>query len=226
MNLFSSITKRRGATLAGIFSVALGSVVLLCGAGSVPVENLLPQGAMQGDLNAGGFSVTNAATVSATNFVLNGAAPNTANGLAQLDGSGDITISGTLTANTVSAANYSGLPSYPSSPTWSDLPRSGYYSNNYTVQPGYYIVYPVSATAIVNLDPAPYDGEMIVLSDALMEWGVVGGAYGVEVSYGSNILIDGPDYSVTPCTTSGTILTYVYNQNNFGWCCYAQPGAF
>ena len=69
---FSSRSKRRGATLAGIFSLALGGVVLLCGAGSVPVENLLPQGAMQGDLNAGGHNLTNAATVSATNVVVSG----------------------------------------------------------------------------------------------------------------------------------------------------------
>jgi hypothetical protein len=67
MNLFS-IWRRSGSTLAGISSLALSSLVLLCGAGTVPVENLLPQGAMQGDLNAGGHSLTNAATVSATNL--------------------------------------------------------------------------------------------------------------------------------------------------------------
>jgi hypothetical protein len=68
---FSSLSKRRGTTLAGVFGLAL-SCVLLCGAGSVPVENLLPQGAMQGDFNAGGHSLTNAATVSATNVVASG----------------------------------------------------------------------------------------------------------------------------------------------------------
>jgi len=70
-NSFFSSCKRRGATLAGVFSLAF-SCVLLCGAGSVPIENLLPQGAMQGDLNAGGHSLTNAATVSATNMVVSG----------------------------------------------------------------------------------------------------------------------------------------------------------
>jgi hypothetical protein len=69
---FSSLSKRRGATLAGVFSLALGCVVLLCGAGSVPIENLLPQGAMQGDLNAGGHNLTNAATVYATTVVVSG----------------------------------------------------------------------------------------------------------------------------------------------------------
>src|ERR1017187_4836266 len=69
---FFSLSKRPGATLAGVFSLALGCVLLLCGAGSVPVENLLPQGAMQGDLNAGGHDLTNAATVSATNVVVSG----------------------------------------------------------------------------------------------------------------------------------------------------------
>jgi hypothetical protein len=71
MNLFSK-TKGPGATLAGIFGLALASVVLLCGAGSVPVENFTPQGAMQADLNAGGHSLTNVATLSATNVTVSG----------------------------------------------------------------------------------------------------------------------------------------------------------
>jgi hypothetical protein len=72
MNFFSK-TKRPGVTLAGIFSLALTTVVLLCGAGAVPIENFAPQGAMQSDLNAGGHNVTNAGTVSATNFTGTGA---------------------------------------------------------------------------------------------------------------------------------------------------------
>ncbi|MCE0484364.1 MAG: hypothetical protein LV479_09025 [Methylacidiphilales bacterium] len=71
---FSSSLRHRGMTVAGILSVALTSVLLLCGAGSVPIENFLPQGPMQGDLNAGGYNITNAATVCATNFAGNGAA--------------------------------------------------------------------------------------------------------------------------------------------------------
>ena len=63
-------------TLGGIFCVALGSVLLLCGAGSVPVENFAPQGPMQTDLNAGGHSITNAATVSGTNVIANALATN------------------------------------------------------------------------------------------------------------------------------------------------------
>lgn len=58
--------------LAGILSVAAGSLLPLDGAGSVPVENLLPQGAMQGDLNAGGHNITNANTISATSLTING----------------------------------------------------------------------------------------------------------------------------------------------------------
>jgi len=69
---FISQMKRPGATAAGIFSLALGSAVLLCGAGSVPVENFAPQGPMQSDLNAGGHNVTNVATISATNVVVSG----------------------------------------------------------------------------------------------------------------------------------------------------------
>jgi hypothetical protein len=69
---FSSLSKRRGATLVGVFSVALSCALLLCGAGSAPVENFLPQGAMQGDLNAGGHNLTNAGTVYATDVVVSG----------------------------------------------------------------------------------------------------------------------------------------------------------
>jgi len=82
MTLFShfSISKRPGATVAGIFSVALCSVVLLCGAGSVPVENLLPQGAMQGDFNGGGHAITNTIGVPRMGLDANDAALNAASG--------------------------------------------------------------------------------------------------------------------------------------------------
>jgi hypothetical protein len=69
---FSFLSKRRGATAVGVFSLAFVCMLLLCGAGSVPVENFLPQGSMQGDLNAGGHNLTNAGTVSATNVVVSG----------------------------------------------------------------------------------------------------------------------------------------------------------
>lgn len=48
---------------AGILGVALSCAVLLCGAGPVAVKNLLPQGTMQGDLDAGGHHIMNAASV-------------------------------------------------------------------------------------------------------------------------------------------------------------------
>jgi hypothetical protein len=54
-------------------------VLLLCGAG------LTPTGTVQrADINANGFSLTNAATVSATNFVLNSSLPNTSGGILAL----------------------------------------------------------------------------------------------------------------------------------------------
>jgi len=55
--------KRPRATAAGILGVALSGVLLLCGAGSLPVKNLLPQGTMQGDLDAGGHNIVNANNV-------------------------------------------------------------------------------------------------------------------------------------------------------------------
>ncbi len=71
MTIFS-ISNRRGTTLAGVFSVALGCVLLLCGAGPAFIENFRPQGPMQADLNAGGHNLTNAATVSAANVIVSG----------------------------------------------------------------------------------------------------------------------------------------------------------
>jgi hypothetical protein len=49
--------------------LAWGFGLPLCGAGSTPVENLLPQGTMQGDLNVGGHNVVNAGTVRAANVI-------------------------------------------------------------------------------------------------------------------------------------------------------------
>lgn len=85
MKLFFKM-KRPGATLGGIFSLALVSVVLLCGAGSVPIENFSPQGAMQANLDAGGHNLTNVATISATNGVFTGSL--TVNGTNITGGSG------------------------------------------------------------------------------------------------------------------------------------------
>ena len=56
--------KKSGATIAGVFSAALGSVLLLCGAGPTPTGNV-----QTSDINANGFSLTNAATVSAANVI-------------------------------------------------------------------------------------------------------------------------------------------------------------
>ena len=95
--------------------MALACVLLLCGAGSVPIENFSPQGAMQADLNAGGHSVTNAATVSGTNVIANALASGVA-------------INGTnITAHTVgtNTLNFSALP--PNGAAGGDL--SGSYPN-------------------------------------------------------------------------------------------------
>src|SRR5476651_1842521 len=69
MNLFSfsSLSKRPGATVAGVFSLALSSVLLLCGAGLTPTGTV-----MKTDINANGHNLTNAATVSATNVIVSG----------------------------------------------------------------------------------------------------------------------------------------------------------
>lgn len=108
-----SFSKRPGASIAGIFSVALCSVVLLCGAGSVPVENLLPQGAMQGDLNAGGHNVTNAATVNATNVVATGSIIGPLNGTNIVSASVANAQLATMGANTIKA-NATGSTAVPS----------------------------------------------------------------------------------------------------------------
>jgi len=53
---FSSLAKRRGTTLAGIFSLALSCVVLLCAARvSVPVGIFYRRRRCKATLNAGGI---------------------------------------------------------------------------------------------------------------------------------------------------------------------------
>ncbi len=57
-----SKTKRSGATWAGMLGMALGSVLLLCGAGLTPTGNV-----QTSDIDAAGHEITNAARVQATN---------------------------------------------------------------------------------------------------------------------------------------------------------------
>jgi hypothetical protein len=64
----TQFSRRKGATLGAVIATALGSVLLLCGAGLTPTGNV-----QTSDVNANGHSITNAATVSATDFVGNGA---------------------------------------------------------------------------------------------------------------------------------------------------------
>ncbi len=66
MKLFMQRTKWPGATVAGILSLALSSMLLLCGAGLTPTGDV-----QKSDINANGFSLTNAATVQATNVYAN-----------------------------------------------------------------------------------------------------------------------------------------------------------
>jgi hypothetical protein len=67
MNISINKYRRPGATLAGIFGLAMSSVLLLCGAGLTPTGQV-----QKADINANGFSLTNAATVSAVNLVGDG----------------------------------------------------------------------------------------------------------------------------------------------------------
>jgi hypothetical protein len=91
-----SNSRRRGASVCGLGGLALASVLLLCGAGNVPVENFTPQGPMQADLNAGGHNVTNAAAISATNVAAGSlTASNVTVGALSAT---NVTVSGSLTA--------------------------------------------------------------------------------------------------------------------------------
>ena len=56
--------RRPGATFVGILGVAMGSVLLLCGAGLTPTGNV-----QRSDINASGYSITNAYNLVATNSV-------------------------------------------------------------------------------------------------------------------------------------------------------------
>jgi hypothetical protein len=130
-----SFSKRPGATIVGIFSMAFCSVVLLCGAGSVPIENLLPQGAMQGDLNAGGHNVTNAATINATNVVATGSIIGPLNGTNIVAGSVANAQLSTMTANTIkaNATGSTAAPTDAAANTVLSIPRLGLDANGTTL---------------------------------------------------------------------------------------------
>jgi hypothetical protein len=207
---FSNLSKRRGATLAGVFSVALSCVVLLCGAGSAPIENLLPQGAMQGDLNAGGHSLTNAGTVSATNVV----------------------VSGSLTAPSSFTLPFSGLTSTPTTLAGYGITdpivlSSGSYSN-----PAW-----VTSLAYSKLTGAPTIPPALTLTttgtSGAATYNSGTGALNVPVyagttySAGSGLTLTGTTFSVTPSTyapwagsnsitTLGTISSGTWNGTAIG----------
>lgn len=105
-------SRQPGATVAGIFSLALCSAVLLCGAGLTPAGNV-----QTSDINANGYSITNAATVSAASFVgpLNGTATNvtgvvsvshggTGTNSPSLVAGANVTVSGTWPNQTITAS--------------------------------------------------------------------------------------------------------------------------
>jgi hypothetical protein len=91
-----SNSRSRGVSVCGLGGLALASVLLLCGAGNLPVENFTPQGPMQADLNAGGHSLTNAATISATNVAATSLTVATAT--AGSVNATNVAVSGSLTA--------------------------------------------------------------------------------------------------------------------------------
>ncbi len=154
----SFLSKRHGATLAGIFGVALASLVLFCGAGSAPIENFLPQGPMQADLNAGGHSVTNAATLFATNVTIPSGGTNTVNGALVVNGSfsgslvnatnGPVQLNGSGQLPALDGSQLTGLSPFP----------TRYENSDFSVLPGYiyYVNVTSGATIHINLDTYDY----------------------------------------------------------------------
>jgi len=109
ISISSFLKERRGTTLAGVFGLALSSVLLLCGAGLTPSGTVL-----ESDLNANGHNLTNAATVSATNVAVTGTltAPSSFTlPLAKVTGSLAGDVAGTPGATTVGKINGTTIPS-------------------------------------------------------------------------------------------------------------------
>lgn len=103
MKFLFSFFRRRGVPATGLALLALGAAAL-CGAGPVPVKDLLPQGTLQGDLDAGGHSLIHVSTVLATNMSVSGSLTPPAdfwstNGVPLLNGTNTFT-------NVVTAPNF------------------------------------------------------------------------------------------------------------------------
>jgi len=236
-----SMNKRNGVSPRKLLALAGASVLLLCAAGNVPVENFTPQGPMQADLNAGGHNLTNAGTIYATNVVVSGSL--TGNGTSAFDAAGSaataqanaenasISLSA-LNAGTLNATSTTTVPSEETvsayvlanaggSAGWTLIDNSGSsYLSSTNLTGGKYLVDLGSIAAsgnAVTLDPTPTDDETVVIRDLNFGAGNgFGGTYGaLNIAYTSNSITPdgagGTTVYYTALTTAGETATFVWS---------------
>jgi hypothetical protein len=211
MELFMILFRKRrqGATLAGVFSVALGSVMLLCGAGPTPTGNV-----QNADVNANSFSLTNAATVQATNvyannvvatnsftvptsFVLTTGHGGTGTNAPGLVAGTNITLTGTFPNQTV---NGTGIAAW-------ELKNSAF-----TAVAGHKYQVDTSGGAVTVTLPASATAmDSIELADAKLSWN----SNNVTISRnGLNINNGASNYTAS---VQGNKLSLVYISSGYGW---------
>jgi len=179
-------TRKHGATLAGVFSVALGSALLLCGAGPTPTGNV-----QNADVNANGFSLTNAATVSAASVY--------ANSLAVTNG---LTLPGTFVLSTA----HGGTGTTTGTVAWE------WKSSAFTAVAGHKYQIDTSSSAVtVTLPATAVAMDSIELADATLSWNT----HNVTINRnGLNINNGTTNYTAS---VQGNRLSLIYISSGYGW---------
>jgi hypothetical protein len=202
--------KMHGATLAGIFGLALSSLLLLCGAGVTPTGT-----EQTSDVNANGFSLTNAATVQAGNVYANNVA---ATNSLTLPSSFVLATShggtGTNAPGLVAGTNMVITGSWPNQTVNASSGAVAWElkSSSFTAVAGHkYQVDTTSGGVTVTLPASASVMDTIEIADATLNWNthnVTLGRNGLKINNGT------ADYAAS---VQGNKLSVVYISAGYGW---------
>jgi len=206
MNLFQK--KRQGATLAGIFSMALGSALLLCGAGPTPTGNV-----QNADVNANSYSLTNAATLQAANVYANNVVATNSltvpTSFVLATGHGG---TGTSAPGLIAGTNVVVTGSFPNQTVSATSPAWELKSSTFTAVAGHKYQIDTSSGAVTVTMPASASAmDSIEFADATLSWGtnaVTLSRNGLKINNGTSNYTD---------SVEGDKLSIVYISSGYGW---------